>query len=242
MSQVSRPTTDVTVSGWQPHPVANQINEPTPSDVNYVYSQEGPEGDSFVVNLKPLAWPDSGPQTLTVRMKRTDADAVPVLVLLLQGTTPVAARSFAPSQGYADHVLTLTDAEKARITDYGQLRLRVIAGHSVQVACCPDKLPEFLTATVTQKTGDCTCLPDNYLLHNPGGDQWSPVDPPNGCDEFGCLYLDCSALTSQWSFSTNSCVASWTLVSETCAPFQLVLDCVGAGPFCDGSFRVTITE
>lgn len=111
----------------------------------------------------------------------------------------------------------------------------------VSTSCCADPLPATLTATVTNKTGDCTCVSNSFTLTNSGGSQWFPDSPPNGCDTSGCLYLECSGGT--WSFSTDSCITTpATLVSVSCDPFEVVFDVTAATDLCTGSFRVTITE
>ena len=70
MSQISRPGDDVSNSGWTPATnYFRQINEELQNDATFVESSPDPQGDTFEVRLRSLAWPRSGPQTLRVRLR-----------------------------------------------------------------------------------------------------------------------------------------------------------------------------
>ena len=74
-------------------------------------------------------------------------------------------RTVFPGPGYQTYYLNLSEADLALITDFTDLRLRVTAGFSVAVPCCPDRFfPEILQVTVSDRTGGATCLPDSFPL------------------------------------------------------------------------------
>ena len=94
------------------------------------------------MNLARLAFPDSGPQVLTVRLKQTGTPSISVGVILWQGTRAITAASFQPTTSFADCTIHLSAAEIARITDYANLQVEVAS--PVLVSCCPDGLPAVL--------------------------------------------------------------------------------------------------
>lgn len=105
--------------------------------------------------------------------------------------------------------------------------------------CCDEiGVPETLTVTFSNKTGDCSCLP--------ASDTMSWIDPhweAAYAECAGCsIKLECVA--GSWSIQTASCVGTVTPVSASCFPFELVFDVNNGGggvTNCTGSYRVTIT-
>lgn len=115
----------------------------------------------------------------------------------------------------------------------------------VTVSCCGVPVAGILYAHVTNKTGDCSCIPDTFRVYNDGSSAtWIVLDTPNGCDTFGCLYLECQSGT--WSFSTDSCiVVPEPTPTVSCGP-PLSIGFVGVttdplGP-CTGTFDIEFTD
>jgi hypothetical protein len=243
MSQLSRPSQDVSNSGWTPASgLSALLNEPVADDGSFTFSSNDPQGDAFEVKLAALAWPEAGPQTLTVRLRQSAAGTAKVYLALLQGSQIIAARTVIPTQSFANWGMTLTPDEAARISDYTDLRLRVIAGASVAVPCCPDTLlPALVTAHITAQTGDSACLPDTLPLATyPSG--WMYTGPLCGLP--GDATCDCLAGTGFYlGIFNNACAFVWgnLAVSTSCDPFQLIFDTTCQAP-CVGSATVTIEE
>lgn len=126
------------------------------------------------------------------------------------------------------------------------------SGGTPGACCCPGvDIPTTLTATISNKTGDCSCLPAtvtlNYLGSDPGGGlagQWygSYAECSSCAIDFKCITNDDGC---EWQLGPSSCAASATLVSSSCNPFEMVFDVnngVGGALNCTGTYRVTITE
>jgi hypothetical protein len=126
MPQVARPIADVANSGWTPTPLYTHLNTPTPNDLDPITSPPLPPGASFTVQLDPLARPITGTHTLTVRFRRTEPAIALVTYILLQGEQSIAARSEVATQEFVSYDLILTEPEIDVITDYADLRLRVV--------------------------------------------------------------------------------------------------------------------
>lgn len=94
-----------------------------------------------------------------------------------------------------------------------------------------------LSVAITNKTGDCTCLPDTVTITWDDVDRWYN-DYDEGCPcAFNLLCED-----GLFQITEASCAASPTLVSYTRFPFQLVFDVDNAlGSQCTGTYRATIT-
>lgn len=106
------------------------------------------------------------------------------------------------------------------------------SGGSGDGTCCGLTGSESLPATITNKTGTCSCVPDS-TTYTGAGPLWGT---PTG---LGCVFPNCIGADSLY-FTCSSGV--WThnfgtLVSVDCDPFQLVFDISAGG----GTFRVTIT-
>jgi hypothetical protein len=131
MPQVALPRSDIFDNGWTPTPVYSQLDAGSP-----VTSSTNPQGDSFEVKLDALAYPDSGPQTLTVRLQATGSPPFPnVTILLLQGTRVIAYQIVQPTAAFADYTITLSADESRWITDYTDLRVEVRAGLALTTGC-----------------------------------------------------------------------------------------------------------
>ena len=178
--QAATPLADVAISNWSPAPLYARINGASPNDSSFV-SCPLPPGGSFDVRLAPLAPPGgcAAPQTLTVRIEKTDAGVALVTFFLLQagpgGVVTVAARSVTPTQAFVGYQLTLTQAEIDLITDYTNLRVRVLAGGPGTGSygsagsgsggpVCPCPLSTTFTFTLSGLTGACAVMNGTWAL------------------------------------------------------------------------------
>lgn len=107
----------------------------------------------------------------------------------------------------------------------------------VLVACCPYPVPNAIEATITDKTGDCSCLPDSAILGYLGDGIWES-DVYEDCG--GTCYWRLSCIDGQWDVTIASCVGSFTVVSVDCEDFEVVVDVDNTGMSnCTGTFRIT---
>jgi hypothetical protein len=98
------------------------------------------------------------------------------------------------------------------------------------------------TATISNKTGDCSCIPDTIAAGTQGTDAATfPITNPP-CAANAGMFLTCSG--GNYNFAVGS-TDSVTLVGVSASPFALVYDvdmsASGLNP-CTGTFRVTITD
>ena len=145
MVQTLLPSFDLDVGLWTPTPVWSRINAVQQPD-EWVTTPEFPQSEAFEVRLTTaeVEQPFPGDHTLTVRLKSSVPAAsssslssgssssglsgpAEVTLQLLQGSNVIAARVVEPVDYYVDYPFTLTQQEVDSITDYGDLRLRVVA-------------------------------------------------------------------------------------------------------------------
>jgi PAS domain S-box-containing protein len=114
-------------------------------------------------------------------------------------------------------------------------------GGEVFNACNGDiGVPETLTATYSNKTGDCSCLPSTDTIAWDGiSMMWEGLyEECNGCG------IELRCVDGVWTLGKASCVGVATLVSFTAYPFEVVFDVdnsVGGLTNCTETYRVTIT-
>ncbi len=116
--------------------------------------------------------------------------------------------------------------------------------------CCPDDaVSQSLLGTITNKTGDCSCIEDSVsLAYDDIEEVWYSAELEGGCGNAYRFRFFCTGPGCIWTFDDilmSPSVPTITLVSCSCDPFEVVLDVtVPAGPpqTCTGSFRITITE
>jgi hypothetical protein len=125
MTQKSRPICpDIYEGQWTPTPIYPQIDEVNPNDLTAVTS--GADGDYFVVPLAALISPGCGSQQLTVRLRKIGGNPS-AAVVLLQGTRMIASQTFYPTDDFANYTFALTQDQIGSITDYSNLRLKVVS-------------------------------------------------------------------------------------------------------------------
>lgn len=122
----------------------------------------------------------------------------------------------------------------------------------LDTSCChPHDVPRTLTATISARTGDCTCIVDSatlgYTDEGSPDRSWYSSEFTGACGHSYLFRFFCVGPGCAWSLDDiliSPSVPTITPVSCSCDPFEVVLDVtVPAGPpeTCTGSFRVTIT-
>ena len=116
---------------------------------------------------------------------------------------------------------------------------------------CP-KPPDTLYLTFSNKTGNCTCLPDSLTLTYAGGSAWNSP-PLISCQPGVTDYfqLICDSTFGQGWYTASTCgFITRVKVSESCSPFMWVFDLTAQAanqpltccPTGGGTVRATITE
>jgi hypothetical protein len=116
---------------------------------------------------------------------------------------------------------------------------------------CADIEGRSLHVTIQNKTGDCSCVDDAYLL------EWELVtagiwdmfiECAGGASDNCNFTFECDTgqpAGSQMTLSTSGSCGSLTKVSEQFDPLEVIYDFTAGGVACDngtGSFRLVITE
>ena len=129
-SQRAAPISDVSAGGWTAATsLWSEVDEPVADDANEITSS-ATANDTAELALRPLRTPlpGSGGHKLRYRIKRTGVSPVAMQVSLLQGAAIIATWTHAsvPSS-YTTYEQVLTDPQQAAITDYANLRVRLVA-------------------------------------------------------------------------------------------------------------------
>jgi hypothetical protein len=119
----------------------------------------------------------------------------------------------------------------------------------VLVPCCDVPVPKRLVALITNKTGNCDCLPDSVLVNYLEGGLshlWNGTYPQGDCIQACDANLECrpdGVGGDEWRADIASCAVFDTLVSVTCDPFEAVFDIDNTlGAQCQGTYRITFIE
>lgn len=231
--QQARPSADVTIEGWSPPPLYERLDEAEPDDGDFVESPSDPEGATFEVRLSALAWPKTGTQTLRFRLRKTAAEDVPATVFLLQGNAILAFSRVEPTTAFATYALELSQEQVHAITDYTDLRVRVMAGiKKIVIPCCEVAVPEILYATVTNKSGDFVNAQDFVFEYVELSGVWRPTSdwaPSTSCG----TDMTCIGGAPYFNFPAES---GWT-----CDPVHWTFVLVNCGTGI-GTCTVTVTE
>ena len=133
MAQSIRPDGDISTGNWTPTPVADEIDEVTPSDSDFVQSENDPANDTFEVSLdNPGATPDTGTGTVRIRAAKGQSGGgspgvINHEVALYEGATQrqgfTAIGSDIPT-GFAEYTATITSGNMGTVTDWTDVRLR----------------------------------------------------------------------------------------------------------------------
>lgn len=133
MSQILRPDSDITTgdSAWTPSTGTTRygvIDEASYSDTDYI-STTSRNMEQICGLSNPSATPGAGGGTLRWRGKAGSTGKT-ITPSILQGTTVIKAGSAVTvTTSFAGYTLTLSEAEMASITDWTNLRVRVVSGN-----------------------------------------------------------------------------------------------------------------
>lgn len=121
-------------------------------------------------------------------------------------------------------------------------------GPGTTVPCCVDPVGSTLRAKVTDKTGDCTCIPDTFAMEldedSPGNVWIGDLLSAGGCGleaHLTCNLAGSSCADFDLSFPSCSGVSViFNNVDCDCSPMSLEFNVTMAGDCCNGTFTVTI--
>jgi hypothetical protein len=177
MSQVLVPTSDVAKSNirYSSGTAAfSLLNTGTTS--GYIYGPDASEtydsGYATMHITDPTGTPGDGDVVLSGYIKSSSSGKGSVALALYQGTTLIATVTFSsPTTSFANRTYTLTAAEKAAITNWPDLRIKVTVMHSYY------------------KSGDSNIMYDTYCAYC----QLSVPDAAVGGGPEICLEMGCAA-------------------------------------------------
>ena len=124
MAQFARPSSDITIGDWQAPPLYAQVNEVSPDDGDFITAF----GEAYCeLGLGAVLAPGPGSVTLRVRFRKVvDAPESLVIATLMEGATQIAQEQFSvTSEFFSTGSFVLSPAEKAAITDWSNLRVRL---------------------------------------------------------------------------------------------------------------------
>lgn len=136
MAQFARPDSIVSAGSWTG--AATAIDESTPSDADFIFSPNNPN-NTVEIGLSNVSDPQASTgHVLRVRLTQGDADgstpdgggtATNYTITLVQGTTTIATAASAVTSPSTWTTVTynLSGAEANAISDYTDLRVRVLA-------------------------------------------------------------------------------------------------------------------
>jgi hypothetical protein len=132
MSQFGRPASDITVGAWNSASgtLYPNVNEVSPDDATLIRSGAMPSNDTCELGLDPLGEPEVDTGHI-VRYRHKESGAATTLdltVSLYQEATLIASWTTAKvGTSYVTTTQNLSEAEAGAITDYADLRLRLMA-------------------------------------------------------------------------------------------------------------------
>ena len=128
--QPGRPIADITTGGWTVIPLWDKLDEAAPDDAaSEVSSSSDPIIDAFEVLLSSVIDPASSiGHIVRYRVAMTGTKATTVDAALYQGATMIAADvQQVPTAAYQTFSFTLSGAQADAITNYSDLRVKLIA-------------------------------------------------------------------------------------------------------------------
>jgi len=194
MAQSAPAVADISDGQWSPTPISPGVN------FGSVTSSEN-ENDTFQVKLAPMAWPASGPQSVSLTLQGAAGSSAGVF--LMQGDAVVGSWLVNPPTTPQTFNFPLTQAQMDQITDYSNL--------SLTVASCPPLcnnclMPQTIHMTWVDYCGSCctdvlapgVCDPASYAtgeitLDYTGGGIWRGLMPncTGGSPAMGNISLQC---------------------------------------------------
>jgi hypothetical protein len=127
-----RPSADITLGGWtNDSGVASlypSLNEASRNDATYIRSASNPSNDTSEVRLDPSSILSDGTVKIALGKGVNNTIVIDMRVALVQGTTEIAAWNY-PNVAYGVVLKTetLTGPQRASITDFTDLRIRMRA-------------------------------------------------------------------------------------------------------------------
>ncbi len=215
MPQTARPAIDVTTASWSKAPsggsYSDTLREVSPDDSSLVGSPPDPQGSDFETRLSPLSWPKAGPQTLRVRLRKTDPAPLLGTVMLLQGAELIALRRPALTQAFQTFEYPLTDAEKSLITDVTDLRVRVRAGIATTTDCpqcnpAPRQWVVSVAGVTNGSCSDCARLNGTLLFTHATGCYW-PSNTVYPCGITDPCFLEYQPANTRWELFVGATYA-----------------------------------
>lgn len=132
MAQYGRPVADLVVGSWSKNgggtPLYAQVDEVTPSDADYIWCYQS--FNACELDITPsLGDPEVSTDHIIRFRCRSESGTPPVTCYLYQNTTLKAtAWSGALTTSWSTKVYTLSGAEADGITDYTDLKFRIVTG------------------------------------------------------------------------------------------------------------------
>lgn len=114
----------------------------------------------------------------------------------------------------------------------------------VTTACCSSNpTPRTLNWTITNITGDCTCITtlSGVVNYNDASGVWESIAftcPLFECEENATYYVACNTNDLLWYYNNTPSAGGLAATSAQCSPFQLVFDKVTPT---GGTYRITFT-
>ena len=128
-AQFGRPIADITTAGFAPTPLYSALNETSPDGTASEVTSTNNGGNQTVeVKLGPVTDPlSSTGHIISVYVKKTSSRSSAMVFSLVQGTTVLASSgSTTLTTTYTQYDYTLSGAEANSISDYTDLRIRVV--------------------------------------------------------------------------------------------------------------------
>lgn len=121
-----------------------------------------------------------------------------------------------------------------------------VDGPVIETECCPNPIPETLTVLITDKTGDCTCLPDSIeAVYRTGGIGWEAKITCNGVTrDYRWDCADPALGPEDFIFVPAADIAetSYSPDEYSCNPFRLKFNNIDLSVHCSGTATFTIQE
>lgn len=132
MAQFGRPTADISPGSWTTTPLYSKLSEANPDDATtQVQSSNRPTNDTFEVRLSSVTDPQSSSGHI-VRIRMYGNTSHTWSAYLYQGATLIKTlvSGAVPPSSYTTYSYTLTAGEADSITNYADLRVRIVANGS----------------------------------------------------------------------------------------------------------------
>jgi len=128
-SQFAHPISDESTGLWSETPLYAKIDEVNPDDSDYIYSTLNPTNDTCEVRLNSITAPnDKTRHKLKYRFKKSGSNSIDFKIQLYDNTTLIKETTHSNiSTEWVDGVITLTEGEANTISDYGNLRVKLVA-------------------------------------------------------------------------------------------------------------------